>query len=469
MRKADSGEPYFPIVEQDSRKIIPIPSHHGRFPVSMRSTLIGKRSALAIDSLLDPEPHACAKVPRTLPASKSPNPRSKQLSRLETLPTELLETIFQQCLNFNLPATSLVISRKLSSKHIKTWLLSNTFWSGWEGGRYYELFGMTQPKKLAEFQSSVLRRRWVTLQFLRQSIPDFMIHTLLRELGPKDKNWLRVPGLLSGIDVKKYVESVLPTEALAQKVYSADQYIKVPSYSPFRCIDCTWDEAPPSKCRGKFEFDAIDGCIELTIKDPDAQDESARDHTTNWHILSCVTGTQIPSKLLHGPWDPEKCDLLSMVLRGNASIDWINTTTGELARQGLFQAIKENNAQAVTTLLHRKQFMRDLDIGLTPSEVQAYQGTGLVADTEMLRFAIRKCACKTAIVAALLDAKEARMDAYDPAIWAWMHEMRFNGDEKLGEWLYEELKQFAAARTYEETRVKKMVEKTYWWRSSGKT
>ncbi len=95
------------------------------------------------------------------------------MSLLEKLPTELLERVFQFCLNLDLPRASPVIAAKLSSETVFGWTVMTVFGPTWERwyGRERRVRksaphggdGVGEDGEDAELQSRVLRCRWASL------------------------------------------------------------------------------------------------------------------------------------------------------------------------------------------------------------------------------------------------------------------------------------------------------------------
>ena len=75
------------------------------------------------------------------------------------------------------------------------------------------------------------------------------------------------------------------------------------------------------------------------------------EHSIMW---DGAQGFQIPEKLLHGPWTDERCEFLEIVERGNGTVDWLGSTSGEIAARGLEDAIRERNCRAIKALVGRR-------------------------------------------------------------------------------------------------------------------
>jgi hypothetical protein len=121
-------------------------------------------------------------------------PRSTQtLSILESLPVEVLQKIFFECLEVNLPRASLHIARVLSNHSIHTWLIRLAFSSSNESSRHdffthdflpspLDFFALSSTDR-ARLQTAILECRWSTLPLFRQCQRDYVKHTIRRQCG----------------------------------------------------------------------------------------------------------------------------------------------------------------------------------------------------------------------------------------------------------------------------------------------
>lgn len=179
------------------------------------------------------------------------------------------------------------------------------------------------------------------------------------------------------------------------------------------------------------------------VVSPDFINPNEQGQLTYLHLRPAV---QVPKKLLQGPWTQDKTDFLYYLIWNNVSVDWEQSSRGEIATQGLEQAIAERKLKAVASLL-------------SPA-------VGVVPTGAIVRSAIIDHGCDETIVFYLLNAAlraqilsraEARMltdfNFRDPSLWSWAGRMRNNGNRK-GAWLTAALKYAgdAAARssTYDE-------------------
>jgi len=150
---------------------------------------------------------------------------------------------------------------------------------------------------------------------------------------------------------------------------------------------------------------------------------------SKWRICGGVEGCQIPEKLLRGPWTNEKCDFLGLLIRGNAEVDRVNSTSGEVAEQGLWEAIEEHNARAVKALVARVDpYHAPWDIAFAPYGVDSSyredpicKGVGIVPRQEHLRRTLED-GCTWEVLAALLEAAKVDFDITTPDIQLWARE-----------------------------------------------
>ncbi|KAF1916902.1 ribosomal protein L14-domain-containing protein [Ampelomyces quisqualis] len=129
---------------------------------------------------------------------------------------------------------------------------------------------------------------------------------------------------------------------------------------------------------------------------------------TNITYLSFAEGFHIPEKLLHGPWTKDKASLLYVLVSLNGEIDWSGSLSGETAKSGIRQAIKESNEHAVAALA-------------------VLLGVPKAITTDMLRCAVIDYGCSINILRHLLfnaqvlawDTSRDLLDFHDPGLWAW--------------------------------------------------
>ena len=114
---------------------------------------------------------------------------SGRLAPIETLPVELLQRVFFESLEFNLPRASLPIARALSSHVVFTWLIRLAFSSENSSSDAalfvipflpFDYFGLSDDQRTA-LQTEVLKCRWCTVQLVRQCQREYVENVLNRK------------------------------------------------------------------------------------------------------------------------------------------------------------------------------------------------------------------------------------------------------------------------------------------------
>ena len=335
-------------------------------------------------------------------------------SRLESLPTEVLEVIFLYTVNISLPRASLRLGQKLSSDYVHKELLLRTcssqrvddddLFRTEKERRYIQ----RENKERANLQSLVLRQKWLTLDFLRRWIPDYMASTLLRELTTHKLHWLDPGGPLVTYDLEPIVRTYIAditTRSLSREIDSGlDHYFEE-----------QWTETSPANRKVILGLSPQEGLMTLHMHNLAAplpstfNDLKPTTFYTRFRILSLSPQAQIPVRLLRGPWSSSKIELLELLVRGNASIDWIATTAGEVAENGFLDAIYEGNARALralcvctndTTPGERK----DAGYNVIPT-----RGVGVIPEQKHLLLAVQH-GCREDVVETLINAPKSRVD-----------------------------------------------------------
>ena len=455
-----------------------------RQPIKVR----GKKPSAQTDiSLLNPYPkdkrplssasHSLtppAKSPRhtKISGDKIEGRQVRSAAPLEQLPTELLETIFLQNLNLSLPQASSIIGSKLTSKYVKTQLVLRACSAGtlsyFPGGEQAAIFPTITDH--AEAQSAILRMKWVTSGFIKQLTLDYITTTLVREFSERKLQWLGKGPPVTG-ETESTIRKYLKDNSARLTKMRQDE-------SPVFGYVC-WRIENPSRFI-RLSFSLQDGIViieERRIHGLENFKQHVRLSSTerhHWRIFCGINGCKVPEKLLHSPWTSEKCDFLEMVIRGNATVDWVGTTSGEIAERGLMQALREGNARATKLLvtgagsgnpqgsqgfpcssnnsdIQRLQSGPWPREGLYPTNPFEVRGIGVVPRTRHLRTAVIEAGCRQDVVETLLMAEEVNINVEDQAILDWAVEKRVQGDER-GQWLLSMLSSLIAI-TSEEPRA----------------
>jgi hypothetical protein len=124
--------------------------------------------------------------------------------------------------------------------------------------------------------------------------------------------------------------------------------------------------------------------------------------------LAFADGLYVPEKLLHGPWDEGKTNLLYVLVSLNGEIDWEGSMAGETAKMGIREAVEQRNERAVAAL-------------------STLMGVPKQIDTGLLRYAVTECGCDVNILRHLLfnaqilaqNVTKDQLDFLDTRLWAW--------------------------------------------------
>ena len=425
-------------------------------PIKVR----GKRSRKQDLKLSDSSPPvSSSKLSSSLPPSRRPtkhytsmsdsisvfrrsrttaNERSplRALASLERLPIELLEIIFFQCLNVNLPQASLTLAAALSSFHVKARLLTKVFSSyGSLETRCKksllhdnELRGLVGGlPEVAKLQSNILKSRWFTLDFLQQCIPIYLQNTILRNCKT-----LRL------VSANGVAGEVLTKATFAHWMRSASEQHHMDDPGGLSGDISGYVYSKYTKFPVLMVVGSRDGSICLR----------GSGILTSYTLLHCLDGCWLPEKLLRGPWTEAKCEFLMLLLRSGAKIDWIDSTAGEVAELGLQDAIQERNAKAVEILIAKYKLLPielydgDPTCGHVSGSLRAVDpvvSVGINPTTEHLRKATAKHNCQLEILA-LIDADgNLTRNNFDPVLVTWALARKIEGD-KRGQWLLDRMK-----------------------------
>jgi len=409
--------------------------------------LKGKRHDRPAESTSDLLATPPAKTARLATSRAKLNPVSKPASALERLPTELLESIFFLCLNISLPQASPVIGQALASKHVKSQLVLRVLSSGHTDEPPNTPGKLVQEQ--AELQSAILRTKWMTLPFLQDMIPDYIVSTIIREFTHRSILWL-------GKEPVTGKSGPMIREHLKDPQFDHNGNPGLPG-----CWEASWPATNRLE-RIYLRIGLRDGLVTLRT----CQKGSRRGWVLGldmglsyfrWRILCGVEGCQIPEKLLHCPWTDEKCEFLEVAIRGNATVDWVGSTSGEVAERGLLEAIREHSPGAIRALLAgeasppdtRESFYKSLSLTChtnhqipelsTYCDLPARRGVGIVPNQVHLRMAVVEEDCPQNVVEALLSAAKTDFDVDDGAVSHWIVRMDGKGDPRA-DWLHTRLK-----------------------------
>lgn len=232
-------------------------------------------------------------------------------SRLEDLPAEIIQEIFFQCLEINLPRASAAIASALSNVTIYMWLVQLAF-SAAEGrgdiltqgflpGRH--VFDCMRSAEIGQLRTRILECRWCTLPLIRSCQLVFLNH-VFKCLGPElvivpdDQHHLA--GFTGWFDNlgpcnKEYYNRRDDSDLLLRANRQGHGSKGSESESSHDYDVAVW-----------FNF----GTIQIS---------SARNKTFSGQSLFQLPfchKTYVPDKLLHPPWTEEKLDFLQVLSPG---------------------------------------------------------------------------------------------------------------------------------------------------------
>ncbi|KAI9880977.1 MAG: hypothetical protein M1830_009471 [Pleopsidium flavum] len=328
------------------------------------------------------------------------------ISPLESLPVELLQSIFLFSLNLQLPLTSSSLNVALSSEHVYTELVSLVL----SGVKTLEGLGFLYPEiSTVSLRTTLMSLRWFTLDLVKKSQARFVQQIVDRERRDNSRPivkietrdyWLRGPFEDDGI---------LSMSEVIQYEHNRSKSIRTYQGCTIQCVDILEQEPFPN------------GQI-LSILEMRSTSRMYRlPHCIVGYVSPAIKPSLIPEKLLHGPWTKEKVELLELLCQAGAAVDWVNTSAGEVAERGLEEAIMEGNLRALRLLMHG-------------SSGANYYGINVRIDTRHLRMAVMEAGCRQEIVEALAYDRDNGIDFSDEKVMAWAFKAQADGNEK-GSWV----------------------------------
>ncbi|KAL8810364.1 MAG: hypothetical protein Q9223_002495 [Gallowayella weberi] len=348
-------------------------------------------------------------------------------SRLESLPTEIIESIFLYSRNINLPRASLALGHTLSSTSFKHVVLRN-----WLTDPYLD---RKLSGKISKLQSALLRCRWFDEPMLMHALQQVCISSLAAFFqNPSSYSMGRVTNApphnaLLGLGCPIADTSTMTITAFVEN-------LQVWSASSRRSQSWEWI----SHSNEKFQLAIPDyaGMIQLgTFDVPDDQSPPSFNPLCDFKL---AYGCEIPAKVLHRPWTKSKRDFLDALMSVGTELNWITSSNGEVAEKSLREAILQEDNSTVEVLLRRSGTCRWLVGGLgTKGQVPFVAPPGIRVELVHIRLAIFEGGCNPGIVRMLalaIPSKELPVDDDDIMEWATARKER--GD-KRAMWLLEEI------------------------------
>jgi hypothetical protein len=260
------------------------------------------------------------------------------MSSLESLPVEIVQKIFLECLEVNLPRASLHVARALSNPTIYTWLIRLAFSSSNDSSTDdfftsgflpppLDFFAMS-PSDRTSLQTTILQCRWCTLPLMRKCQQEYVEHAIRQKsqhliLSPRDRDTL--------LNLGPHF-SQRDDHDRGQNGRRGKGDLIITAKTPGSDVDV--------KIAIWFNFGAVQ------IREP-----SPIYYETDVFRLPCSLITKpprMPDKLLQPPWTQSKLEFLSL-LATEAYIDEDNSYTR--SKQVLRQVIRDRDYATFERLL----------------------------------------------------------------------------------------------------------------------
>lgn len=363
------------------------------------------------------------------------------LSKLECLPTEILEKIFLFSQDVALPQASFTLGKVLSSAHVKHQLLRVAFADVClQPCRFY-----LERLETRRVQSAILRCRWVDLASIKRAVSASISSLLATIFGnpsevPVEETWnmKAMPKTIIGPGCPFQDTSISTTSRWVEDVYAASNGCDVWKWMP----DANSPSGGNSKADAASDTDVnpqdnvcskpFDGKISntgpklvITISRNPMMFELLQSDPgiiLGDYRFSFEVACEIPTRLLHGPWTASKMEFLDFMMRAGAVLDLYNSNNGEVADQSLKEAIVQGNTSVVNLLLSNR------------SVSMSNQLCEMIS-VDHIRLAIFQGGCKEEIAGPIMDrACKDRLDLNKEDIVEWANERKVQGDVR-GTWL----------------------------------
>ncbi|KAL8728732.1 MAG: hypothetical protein Q9166_005219 [cf. Caloplaca sp. 2 TL-2023] len=347
---------------------------------------------------------------------------------LDSLPTEIIESIFLYSKNLELPRSSLALGRALSSTGFKHVVLR-----AFLTDPYLEDDIDDETCETGDLQSAFLRCRWVD--------EAMFTHALHHVRTSKLAAFFQNPSTLS----KSKVTDVAPHNALLgpgcpvgdTSITTIADFGERLKTQPGLLEERQWTWVSNSNEKFSLLMPDYPGRVWLgRYNSPDDEYTSSSEFVCDFQLAH---GCEIPIKVLHGPWTESKVNFLHSLMNASAGLDWETSNNGEVAENSLKEAILQGNMSLLQVLLRKP------NVCLSQLEIYSWPYHPSVPLTqEHLRMAIFQGGCKRDIIRMLLQRGHTnglRLDDGDMADWAIAKDEE--GDER-GTWLLQEIKSWEA-------------------------
>lgn len=336
------------------------------------------------------------------PIVTEPVPPTKALSRLETLPVELIEKIFLDCLEMNLPRASPYVASALSSERIYRLLILISFWDNDPEAQVpnykapNEISKMFlpiayQPLDTAErraLQTAILNCRWCTQDRIERQAPALLYLNV-------QSIWFTSDNVMEENDKAK-LERII------------------------------WEGTESATFKGRHDGHEA----ELHIQPPFVLKifDLASQFISRYWVVGVL---HFPTKLLHGmPWTDEKLSFLEFLIKayGHDLLGWkTRASPSHAIQEGIHNAIVEQNPRALRALLM-------LDELESREECRRNNITLYQLPAEHFRTAVRHCGDNSEFLKILVRGSAESVPYDDPEVTEWATEAQERGDP-FGKWL----------------------------------
>ena len=281
---------------------------------------------------------------------------SHHLSALEQLPKELLQAIILLSRNINLPKASSHLGSVLASPLIRTELVLDAFF----------VANDEEEPNFHDLQSSLLRQKWLTYDFFQHCQKTYMVQQASRIVHQYSK-WIARDVVLN--NVARMTEAISTYYTMSHRItmkldprhhaLASDlsrEIVFMGTASDGDTYSIILDDEGSKLMVNKPWYptgaDPLWSGCGCHLVDPEfkrCECRLPRDSDFTTYGMSWDT-CEIPEKLLHGPWTNERGHFLKLLLNGGAYVNWFDSTSGEVASQGLEDAIREDNSYAISMI-----------------------------------------------------------------------------------------------------------------------
>jgi len=401
---------------------------------------------------------------------------ASSLSSLELLPLEILQSIFLLSENLNLPKASAHIGSALASTHARTELVLQAF--GCKVKTELDDVGYRSVEKEVlqnvDLQTTLLRQKWLSYAFFKHCQKTYMLRRavkLYRDNAsgiPQDIQASTVADMVDFFDnyynvhgqLHKQLKIWLQNAGPAERADKEDRTMVLQERHQFKFTAGNGIEHTIALLRQGSEMRVATPFEFHPVTDQN-DNTTVRQFCPGslFHIPNFPLRCELPEKLLHGPWTNERGQFLELLSGNGCSVDWVNSTSGEVATRGLEDAIREGNAMATRTLVgwlaaciglpyvNIQDRFESAPHDFTDSEVDkiiapqskwnfqivsdrlSKTKIGVVPTTRHLRIAVLEKGCDMRVLDALVSVADANIDYDDPEIIKWALQRKAEVDD----------------------------------------